>query len=104
MFIITGASGKTGSVVARTLLDAGEKVRVLARDPSRMKDLADRGAEVVRGDLWDEGSLSKALAGATGLYLLSPPDMGATNFVAQRRAQLEGVIRTVQAARVGHVV
>jgi uncharacterized protein YbjT (DUF2867 family) len=104
MFVITGASGNTGSVAARALLDAGKAVRVLVRDPSRVKGLAERGAEVVAGDLWDEAALAKAAAGAEGVYLLSPPNLRPSDFVAERRVQLEGAVRALRAAGVGHVV
>ncbi len=104
MFVITGATGNTGSIVARKLLDAGQKVRLLVRDPKKVEALSARGAEVQTGDLWDPAALGRALAGAKGLYLLSPPDNTATDFVPQRRAQLEGVTRVAKEARVGHVV
>jgi uncharacterized protein YbjT (DUF2867 family) len=104
MFVITGATGNTGGVVARQLLDAGRQVRVLVRDPARAKALADRGAEVVAGDVFDEAALARAAAGAEGLYLLSPPDMRATDFVTSRRLQMEAAIRAARKAGVGHVV
>jgi len=104
MFVVTGATGNTGGVVARQLLDAGRKVRVLVRDPARAKALADRGAEVVTGDVFDEAALAAAAAGAEGLYLLSPPDMRAPDFVASRRLQMESAIRAARTAGVGHVV
>jgi uncharacterized protein YbjT (DUF2867 family) len=104
MFVITGATGNTGGVVARQLLDAGRQVRVLVRDPARARALADRGAEVVTGDVFDEAELARAAAGAEGLYLLSPPDMRATDFVTSRRLQMEAAIRAARKAGVGHVV
>lgn len=104
MFVITGATGNTGSVVANTLLDAGLPVRVLVRNVDKAKALAARGAEVVRADLADTDSLSAALAGATGVYLISPPDMAATNFNADRKVLLEKVARALASARVPHVV
>jgi uncharacterized protein YbjT (DUF2867 family) len=104
MFVITGATGNTGSVVARKLLEAGQEVRLLVRDPARAADLAARGAEVVRGDLWEPGTLARALDGARGLYLLSPPDITATDFVRTRSAQLQEVARVVRQAGPGHVV
>ena len=104
MFVITGASGNTGSVVATELLDAGRKVRLLARDPARVKALADRGAEVVAGDVFDEATFARAAAGAEGLYLLSPPDAKAPDFIASRRLQMEAAIRAARKAGVGHVV
>ncbi|MDW8338606.1 MAG: hypothetical protein RMM28_05665, partial [Thermoleophilia bacterium] len=35
MFVIAGASGKTGKVVAETLLSQGKKVRVVVRDGAK---------------------------------------------------------------------
>ena len=104
MYVITGATGNTGSVAAHALLDAGKKVRVLVRNAVKAKALAARGAEIVVGDLWDTKALQQALVGAQGVYLVSPPDMTATNFVADRKAQLDTAIRTVAEAKVPHVV
>ena len=53
MYVITGASGNTGKVIANGLLDAGKKVRVISRDAEHIKDLTDRGAEAAMGNLED---------------------------------------------------
>ncbi len=42
---------------SRHLLDAGRSVRALTRDPQKARHLADRGAEVVEGDMTDPASL-----------------------------------------------
>lgn len=104
MYVITGASGHTGKVAASKLLRAGKQVRALVRSADKAKDLAALGAEVVTVDLNEPAGLERALAGATGLYLLSPPDMGAKDFLSERRALLESVVSVVAAARVPHVV
>lgn len=64
MKMIVGGSGALGSAIARRLLRAGEFVRIMTRDPSRAAGLAAAGAEVVQGDLLDEGSLRRACEGA----------------------------------------
>jgi len=51
MYVVTGATGNTGSVVARSLLAAGKPVRVVARNSNRLKALTDRGAEPFVADL-----------------------------------------------------
>lgn len=104
MFVVTGVSGNTGSVVANALLSAGRPVRVLARSAEKAKPFVERGAVLATGSLEDPATLEKALAGAEGLYLLSPPDFGATDFVADRTRLLSSVVRAAQAARVKHVV
>ncbi|MGQ4416560.1 NAD-dependent epimerase/dehydratase family protein [Streptomyces sp. SAS_269] len=65
--LITGATGQVGrGFVPRLLAQSrpDERIRVLVRDETRAADLADRGAEVVVGDLRDTDVLGKALAGA----------------------------------------
>jgi uncharacterized protein YbjT (DUF2867 family) len=54
--------------------------------------------------LSDRDAFAKAHAGADGLYLLSPPDMGAKDFLSERAAWLASVVATVGAAKVPHVV
>ncbi len=104
MFVVTGASGNTGKIVAETLLAAGKRVRVFARDPERVRSLRERGAEVSVGSLEDFASLERALEGAQGLYLLSPPDLGAQHFLRDRAKLLDGVIDTVRRAGTKHTV
>ncbi|HYO83563.1 MAG TPA: NAD(P)H-binding protein, partial [Bryobacteraceae bacterium] len=48
---MTGATGFVGWHVARKLLDRGDRVRLLARDPAKVREL--HGAEVMQGDLRD---------------------------------------------------
>jgi uncharacterized protein YbjT (DUF2867 family) len=62
--LIVGATGHLGRAVALRLLEQGQRVRALARDPARAADLARAGAEVVTGDLTDAGSLDRACKGA----------------------------------------
>jgi uncharacterized protein YbjT (DUF2867 family) len=104
MFVITGATGNTGSVAAEALLDAGRPVRVVVRNAGKAKHLAARGADVVEADLSDEAALRKAFQGAEGVYLLSPPDVTLADFFAARRKLVAGFARAVQAAGVKHVV
>ena len=44
MYVVTGASGNTGKIIARTLLDAGKDVRVIGRDAENLKELTSQGA------------------------------------------------------------
>ena len=85
MFVITGATGHTGSVAAETLLAAGQKVRVVARNAAKAAPLAARGAEVFVADLGDQEALARAVRGARGVFLISPPDLTAKDFIAERQ-------------------
>src|SRR5271167_85086 len=59
--LVTGATGFVGWHVARKLLDRGERVRVLVRDPARIREL--EGVEPAQGDLRDPDSLARAAEG-----------------------------------------
>jgi uncharacterized protein YbjT (DUF2867 family) len=73
MYVILGASGNTGSVVADFLLSKGEKVRVVGRDAGRLQRFVDKGAEAFTAELTDAAALTKAFSGARAAYLLLPP-------------------------------
>lgn len=68
--VVSGATGRQGGAVARHLLERGFHVRALTRNPDQTaaRALADRGAELVEGNLGDRLSLDRALAGAYGAY------------------------------------
>jgi uncharacterized protein YbjT (DUF2867 family) len=73
MYVILGASGHTGSIIADFLLSKGEKVRVLGRDPARLERFVRNGAEAFTAEVGDAAALSKALSGAHAAYLMLPP-------------------------------
>ncbi len=75
MYVITGATGNTGSVVARSLLSKGQKVRVIGRSAERLQSLAVQGAEPFVCNITDAEALARAFAGARAAYLMVPPDM-----------------------------
>jgi uncharacterized protein YbjT (DUF2867 family) len=69
--LITGATGKQGGATARALAGKGFKLRAMTRNPASdaAKAVAsETGAELVRGDLNDAASLTKALEGAWGVF------------------------------------
>ncbi len=72
-YVILGATGNTGSIIADTLLLRGEKVRVVGRDAGRLGRFVRKGAEAFTGDVSDATALTKAFSGARAAYLLLPP-------------------------------
>jgi len=75
MYVVAGASGNTGSVVADKLLSMGQKVRALGRNAEHLKPLTMKGAEPFALDLTDAAALTRALTGARAVYIMIPPDM-----------------------------
>jgi len=68
--LITGATGQQGGAIAGELVGSSFDLRALTRKPESpaARALADRGISVVQGDLNDDASLRKALAGVWGAY------------------------------------
>src|SRR5258708_2672427 len=68
--LITGVTGKQGGAVAQALQGAGFHLRGLTRNPDseRAAALARHGIDLVKGDLDDEATLRRALAGAWGVF------------------------------------
>jgi uncharacterized protein YbjT (DUF2867 family) len=64
MILVTGATGNVGGSVVRQLLEAGENIRALTRDPGAARLPA--GVDVVGGDLADPSTLAGAFDGIDG--------------------------------------
>jgi uncharacterized protein YbjT (DUF2867 family) len=73
MYVILGASGNTGSIIADSLVLKGEKVRVMGRDAGRLQRFVRKGAEAFTADVSDAAALTKAFSGARAAYLMLPP-------------------------------
>jgi dihydroflavonol-4-reductase len=61
--LVTGATGKVGHAVARALLERGDDVRVLVRNPGRASSQLPPGVEAVRGDVTEPATVAAAAAG-----------------------------------------
>jgi NAD(P)H dehydrogenase (quinone) len=87
--VITGASGNLGRLVAGRVLDQSDPsdVVLVTRDPSRLGDLAGRGADVRAGSFADPGSLADAFAGATKVLIISTDQIGSR--VAGHKAAID---------------
>lgn len=66
--LITGASGFLGGRLAELLVEAGERVTVLARPSARLEHLAAGSVRVVRGSLTERPALEQAIEGVTEIY------------------------------------
>jgi uncharacterized protein YbjT (DUF2867 family) len=103
MVAVVGATGRQGSAVCRHLLRDGWRVRALTRDPSSTaaRALADQGAQVVRVDSEDIGSLSRAFRDVHGVFNVQNP---LTSSVAAEIRQGGHVADAAAEAEVSHVV
>lgn len=67
-FFVTGGSGFVGSAVVHALCARGERVRVLVRPKSDVRNLEDLDIEVVEGDITDTDSLREGMKGCSGVF------------------------------------
>lgn len=104
MYVVAGATGHVGSVVASALLAKGEKVKVVVRDPQKGVAWSQKGAEVAVAKLDDAAAMTAALKGAKGAFLLVPPSYEAPDFYGAQRATAAALGEAVKAAGVPHVV
>ncbi|MYQ44839.1 NAD(P)H-binding protein [Streptomyces sp. SID4985] len=73
MIVITTPTGDIGRQVLDRVLDSGEPVRVIVRDPFRLPEHVRAQVEVVEGSHADAETIAKALEGADRLFWLVPP-------------------------------
>lgn len=93
---ITGATGFLGSHLVEAVLTAGEDARGVVRAPERGTR---RGAELVRGDLGDPGSLRAAFAGCDAVVANAAlSTRKSAPWAAFEAANLDGVRNTLTAA------
>jgi uncharacterized protein YbjT (DUF2867 family) len=74
MIVITAPSGLIGHQVLANLLNSGEQLRLIARDPAGLSAEARAGAEVIEGSHGDPAVVDEAFAGADAVFWLAPPD------------------------------
>lgn len=73
MYFIAGITGQVGGAAARLLLQQGQQLRALVRDPTKAEVWAAQGVDVRRGDFNRPSELAAALEGVTAAYLMMPP-------------------------------
>jgi uncharacterized protein YbjT (DUF2867 family) len=104
MYAVAGVSGRTGSVVADSLLQAGKPLRVIVRDAAKGSAWQARGAEVAVAALDDAGALARALAGVEGAYLISPQDPRSADPISDGWRIADAIARALRESRPRHLV
>jgi uncharacterized protein YbjT (DUF2867 family) len=109
-YAVFGVTGRTGAAAADALLRAGHAVRVVVRDAAKGRPWAERGAEIALADLTDPDSMTSALSGVQGAYVVNPQQYGRDDLfemadlvatTTARAAREAGVPRLVALSSVG---
>jgi len=104
MYVIMGATGHTGSVVANSLLSKKKKVRVVGRDNKRLAAFTSLGAEAFTANVTDEKSLNRAFTGAEAVYVVIPPDLTNDNYRGFQSLASNAIAKALENAAVKHAV
>ncbi len=104
MYVVSGATGQTGSVVAKKLLEENLPVRVIVRSEEKGRSFKDLGAEVAVSDLQDADALGNALAGGKVLYLMNPPAYQAEDLFAETKKVIEAFQTAIENSALEKIV
>ena len=104
MYVVTGATGNTGHIVAKTLLANGQKVRAIGRSAERLRSIVAEGAEGFVADLSDRQALTKAFAGARAVYAMIPPSVAADDVRAYQDRIIGATASALAEAKVEYAV
>lgn len=103
MIVVTAPTGNIGHHVVQHLVDAGEPLRLIARDPSKLPAAVRSRAELIEGSHGDAAVVDRAFAGADAVFWLAPPDPS----LAMEQVYLNftrPAAEAIRRHRVGHVV
>ncbi|QYN22011.1 NmrA family NAD(P)-binding protein [Amycolatopsis sp. DSM 110486] len=103
LFLVTGATGKTGGGALKLLLEGGHRVRAMVHgEDDRSRALAEAGAEVVVADLHDLDGMTTALQGVTGAYFCHPilPGLVESTVIFAQAATEAGVRSVVNMSQI----
>jgi uncharacterized protein YbjT (DUF2867 family) len=104
MFVVLGASGNTGHIVANNLLTRGQQVRVVGRNSAHLQPLASKGAEIFIADVSDASALAKAFQQADSAYVMIPPYLTSKDPLGHSDRVSDAITAAVQKSGVKNVV
>jgi uncharacterized protein YbjT (DUF2867 family) len=95
--LVVGATGTVGSELVSQLVEAGQSVRALVRDPVKARNKLRGDVDLVIADLASPESLTAAFAGIDKVFVLAPPvpdleELEANAFAAAERAGVEHIV------------
>ena len=85
--LVTGATGQIGAALAHALVQRGDRVRCLVRDPERARRILGAEVELAAGDLGVAGTLPAALRGVEAVCHLA----GRASYWPARAAEMREV-------------
>ncbi|HEV2566334.1 MAG TPA: NAD(P)H-binding protein [Microvirga sp.] len=104
MIVVTTPTGSIGRQVLAKLLGSGVRIRVIARDPSRLPQQVLDRVEVIKGSHGDAEVVDRAFEGADAVFWLPPPNPYAESLEAVYVDFARPACEALRRCGVGHVV
>jgi uncharacterized protein YbjT (DUF2867 family) len=104
MIVITAPTGDISHQVLANLLNSGECIRVIARDPSSLPAQVRERVEVVHGSHGDINVVNQAFDGADTVFWLAPPEPKAKSVEAAYLDFARPACDAIKSQRVKRVV
>jgi uncharacterized protein YbjT (DUF2867 family) len=104
MITVMGATGNVGRKIVHLLLEAGESVRAVGRNPRALAELAAAGAEPRTGDAADAAFLTESFRGADAVHTMLPYSPTAPDFRAEQARLGEAIVTAIRDSGVRKVV
>jgi nucleoside-diphosphate-sugar epimerase len=98
--LVTGGTGKVGNAVCSALIERGDEVRALVRNPERAREVVPDGVEGVLGDVTAPETLARAVEGCELVFnAMGLPEQWVKDEAIFDRVNAEGSRNVVEAAR-----
>ena len=104
MYAVTGITGQVGSATANSLLEMGQTVRAVVRNPERARGLAAKGCEIAQADFADSQALARAFTGVDAVFILIPSMFDPSPGFPEVRAIIATLRTALEAARPPKIV
>jgi uncharacterized protein YbjT (DUF2867 family) len=104
MYVVLGASGNTGHIVAQNLLARQQKVRVVGRNAAHLQSHAAQGAEIFIGDVTDAAAVTKAFNHVDSAYVMIPPNVTSNDPLGYAERVSDAIAAAVKNTGIKNVV